>query len=182
MTRIRPLMLVQALVFSLIATVMAATVAGAQQPLTIQLNTQNNSGISGTATLTPVGTTQTRVVLTLQGSPADANHPAHIHTSNCATIGGVVYPLTNVRNGTSETVINATIAQIRAAQHSLNVHKSPQEASVYVACGDLPTGAATGMPRTGAGGAHLPNETLAGLGVVLVVIAGGLTLLRRRAA
>src|SRR5919199_132537 len=56
--------------------------ASAQQAVTIQLSPQNSSGITGTATLTPMGD-QTRVVLTLAGAGAGPE-PAHIHAGTCA--------------------------------------------------------------------------------------------------
>ena len=150
----------------------AASVA-AQQPVTVQLASQNNSGVTGTAVLTPMGA-QTRVVLTIQGGPPDGNHPAHIHPGTCANLDPrPLFPLPNVQNGRSEGTVNASIDQLRAARHAINVQKSPQEASVYVACGDLPFGAATAMPRTGAGGGDGANATLAGVGGLLALLAAG---------
>jgi len=183
--RVHPATIVIALLLAVGAPALLATSAAAQQPITIQLAAQNNSGITGTVVLTPMGA-QTKVTLTLQGSPAGATHPAHIHAGTCATLDPrPAFPLTPVQNGASETVVNVSIDQLRAARHAINVHKSPQEASVYVACGDLPFGAAAvGMPRTGAGGADTsPTATLLAAGSLLaLLVAGGLTWLARRRA
>ena len=200
MLRGGPRTLLVSLMLGLVSTVLAAAAATAQQPLTINLSTQNNSGISGTAVLTPMGN-QTRVTLNLTGAPGP--HPAHIHVRQCPTPGAVVAPLTSVQANVSETTVNMSIDQIRAARHAVNVHKSPQEASVYVACGDIPLAAAGaggggtgtaggggadagktsgGMPGTGMGGsAGVPTETVLGLGALLLV-AGGTVIIRRRLA
>jgi MYXO-CTERM domain-containing protein len=181
--------LVLGVVFGLAAGLPSVLPVAAQAPVTITLGPQNNSGITGTAVLTPQGT-RTRVLLTIKGGPAGGNHPAHIHAGTCANLNPrPAFPLANVQNGSSETLVNASIQQILAAQHAINVHKSPQEASVYVACGDLPVGAPAsasppaarsgpaqpaGMPRTGGGGAPSPWLGLAGL-----VVLAGLALRRR---
>ncbi|MCL4509047.1 MAG: hypothetical protein M1296_05940, partial [Chloroflexi bacterium] len=65
-----------------LAAVLTATVVGgvfAAQSVTVPIAAQNNSGISGTATLTAMGS-QTQVVLSLTGEPAGGSEPAHIHT------------------------------------------------------------------------------------------------------
>ncbi|MCC7367305.1 MAG: hypothetical protein IT306_02720 [Chloroflexi bacterium] len=111
----------------------------AQQSVTINLTAQNNSGVAGTAVLTPDGA-GTKVVLTLSNAPGP--HPAHIHAGSCPTVGAVVFPLTSVTNGKSETTVAASIADILRAPHAINVHKSPQEISAYVSCGNLVASAA----------------------------------------
>lgn len=111
----------------------------AQQSVTINLTAQNNSGVSGTAVLTPDGA-GTKVVLSLTNAPGP--HPAHIHAGSCPTVGAVVFPLTAVTNNRSETTVAASIADILRAPHAINVHKSPQEVSTYVACGNLVASAA----------------------------------------
>jgi LPXTG-motif cell wall-anchored protein len=114
----------------------------AQQSMTINLAEQNGSGQMGTAVLTPDGA-GTRVVLTLSNAPGP--HPAHIHAGQCPTPGAVVFPLTSVTDGTSETTVAATMEQIMAAPHAVNVHKSPQEIPVYTSCGNI-TAAAAAAP------------------------------------
>lgn len=103
----------------------------------VSLSAQNNSGISGSATLTDMNGS-TLVVINFDGAPVDVAQPMHIHTGSCATIGGVVYPLTSAVNGVSETTLNVPLSAILSQLPlALNVHKSAEEMSTYVACGDL---------------------------------------------
>lgn len=104
---------------------------------TITLDEQNESSESGTAVLTE-NNGKVTVVLNMTGAPEDTPQPAHIHVGKCPDVGEVKYPLTNVVNGTSETTIDATLDQLRSEQPlGINVHKSADEAKVYVSCGDL---------------------------------------------
>lgn len=106
---------------------------------TVTLNSQNDSGESGTATFTSLTEGGTQVVLSLTGAPADEPQPAHIHIGTCADIGAVSLPLSAVVNGQSTTVLNVSLASLLEATTSLavNVHKSIAESNVYVACGDI---------------------------------------------
>lgn len=64
--------------------------------------------------------------------------PAHMHFGSCPGVGSVVYPLNDVVNGKSETVLNTTLEQIRRQLPiAINVHKSQQEITMYTSCGDL---------------------------------------------
>ena len=132
-----PLMGAFAVALTTIALLPANTEA--QQSVTIALSPQNNSGQSGTAVLTSEGA-GTKVVINLSSAPGP--HPAHIHSGSCPTPGAVVYPLTSVTNGRSETVVAASIADILRAPHAINVHKSPQEIPVYTSCGNVTAAAA----------------------------------------
>lgn len=132
-----PLMGAFAVALTTIALLPAHTEA--QQSVTIALSPQNNSGQSGTAVLTSEGA-GTKVVINLSSAPGP--HPAHIHSGSCPTPGAVVYPLTSVTNGRSETVVAASIADILRAPHAINVHKSPQEIPVYTSCGNVTAAAA----------------------------------------
>ncbi len=121
----------------------------AQQSVTVNLTAQNNSGQTGTAVLTQEGA-GTKVVVTLSNAPGP--HPAHIHSGSCPTPGAVVFPLTSVTNGRSETTVAASIADILRAPHAINVHKSPQEIPVYTSCGNV-TAAAAAAPAAPAAAA-----------------------------
>ncbi len=147
--------------------------ASAEDTVTVKLDPLNNSGISGTATLTAQGDS-TQVVLNLTGEPAGASEPAHIHTGSCGpSLGGVKFPLKNVENGTSTTVVNASLASLQTGGFAINVHQSAANIANYVACGNIPALAA--LPKTGG----VPAEAV-------VLLAGGLLgtgyALRRRSA
>jgi Cu/Zn superoxide dismutase len=112
------------------------TTAAAAESITVDLGEQNSSGESGTATLTADGE-QTTVAVELSGAPATPQ-PAHIHDGTCATLGDVVYPLTNVENGASETTVDAPLSDLQGADYDINVHESEEMIQTYVACGDIP--------------------------------------------
>ena len=137
---------------------------------TAQLAAQNNSGITGTATLEDLAGGQTRVTITVQGAPAGVAMPVHIHEGSCANLNPAPkFNLTPIQNGRSETTITATVADIMGGQHAINAHKSAQELAVYVACGDIPRaqgGMPAAAPRTGAGGT-------AGAGAPPALVAAG---------
>lgn len=118
--------------------------------MTVTLNAQNASGEMGTATLTDVNG-KTKVRLSLTGMPMGVPQPAHIHVGACPNPGAVKYPLTNVVNGTSETVLNLPLAQLQQKLPlAMNIHKSAAESKIYVACGDI-GGAASSSPASAPG-------------------------------
>jgi Cu/Zn superoxide dismutase len=120
------------------AAAQATTATEEEESITVDLGEQNGSGESGTATLTADGE-QTVVTIELSGAPADTPQPAHIHSGACPEVGDVVYPLTNVEGGASETTVAAPLADLQAAAYAINVHESEEAIQNYVACGDLPS-------------------------------------------
>jgi Cu/Zn superoxide dismutase len=107
-----------------------------RQTLTMQLTSQNGSGITGTARLIDLGENKLRVEIHATGS-GPGPQPAHIHEGNCTQLNPAPkYPLTPVVNGESVTVIDASIQEVTSASHAIHMHKSPEEMPVYVACAD----------------------------------------------
>lgn len=103
----------------------------------ILLSEQNNSGVSGSAVLREEND-QVTVTLNITGGPSGTPQPAHIHVGACPDVGNVKYPLTNVVDGQSQTVLNVTLDQLKAEQPlAINVHKSAAQITAYTACGDL---------------------------------------------
>jgi hypothetical protein len=89
-------------------------------------------------------------------------HPAHIHSGTCDTLGDVVYPLNDLtapnkmstpmagmastpmagRNmgkvvAQSSTTIETSLDDLLGADYALNVHESAEKIDVYIACGDV---------------------------------------------
>ena len=120
-----------------LAAIAALPAAAATSTLSVTMNAQNGSGESGTATLTQAGT-DVQVVLTLKNGPATPQ-PAHIHFGACSNIGGVAFPLNNVVNGGSVTVVKGTTIDkmLFEKPYSINVHESADNLGKYVACGNV---------------------------------------------
>ena len=119
------------------------------QTVAVNLVTLQNSGESGTATLTDLGNSKTLVVIDVTGEPSGADQPAHIHTGTVANMGDVKYPLKNVKDGRSETVLDIPLSQImREVPLVINIHKSANEIATVVTAGDITSTGATGSKMT----------------------------------
>ena len=105
--------------------------------MTVKLGAQNGSGETATAVLTPVDGGITAVVTTKDAPPNP--QPIHIHKGTCATLDPKpAYPLTLLKDGKSMTFVKGvTLADLMASPYAINIHKSPTEAAIYVACGDI---------------------------------------------
>lgn len=107
-----------------------------QAPVTVELQEQNDSGKSGQATLTPDGQ-QTRVALELENPPSTPQ-PVHIHEGTCEELNPVPeFPLENLTDGTSETVVDVPLSDLQEGEFAINAHASPDDLETYVACGDI---------------------------------------------
>lgn len=112
--------------------------AEAAGPVTVQLTPQNNSGESGSATLSEQGT-KTKVVVAVTGQPAGVAQPVHIHKGTCAQLDPKpAYGLTTLTNGKSETTVDVPLTALQAGGFAINGHKSAQDVKTYVLCGNIP--------------------------------------------
>ncbi|MGH2489453.1 MAG: hypothetical protein ACRDFR_07535 [Candidatus Limnocylindria bacterium] len=104
---------------------------------TVELSTLNDSGVTGSAILTDLGDGTTRVVVAVDpaGHP---DMPAHIHPGTCLNlVPQPTYPLLNVIDGQSETVVDASLDELFAGDLALNLHFSSADFGTYTACADL---------------------------------------------
>ena len=112
-------------------------------PVTVNLATRNDSGVSGTAVLTTSGDS-TVVALSLKGAHANASLQSHIHFGTCQQPGGVVVALAPVMvgadgSGSSQTTVaTASLDEARKAHGSLLVQTHMADMRP-AACGDLPS-------------------------------------------
>lgn len=114
-----------------------ATASQLPEQIIVTIGPENESGQSGNAVLSEIDG-KVKVTLDLMGGPKDIMQPAHIHSGNCSAIGAVRYPLVFPLNGKSETMLDVSLAGLRATAPLLvNVHKSKEEVTVYTACGDI---------------------------------------------
>ena len=151
-------------ILALVLGLVFASVTSAQSgSVTIPLAAENNSGQTGTAVLTPMGD-QTQVVINVPAGPGGTPQPAHIHDGTCAAPGKVIFPLTNVVDGKSTTMVNAKLSDIANGAHIINIHKSAAEINVYTSCGAIPqqAGAAAAQSTPAAGASGAAGGTAAG--------------------
>ena len=106
--------------------------------ITVELTEENDSDESGKAKLVEENNQVTVVTISMDGAPEDVSQPAHIHLGSCLDVGEVKYPLTNILNGESTTTIDVTLDQLKSELPlAINIHKSVDEAGVYVSCGNI---------------------------------------------
>lgn len=111
---------------------------------TAGLTPMNASGISGTAVVLPAdNAAQARVDLVISGAQSGGIYPWHVHRGTCGNDQGIVgppnsYPSVAVgADGTGRVLATIPTGLDRGAQYMVNVHKSPQDLGVIVACGNL---------------------------------------------
>ncbi len=119
------------------------------QQVLVVMNAQNNSGQSGVATLTSLGST-TQVDLRLAASEFGEAQPTHLHNGRCGEIGpkqdlssrGRTIGLASVTTsadggfGESSAEVDLTFAEITNGDWVINVHDA-QDFSLYVSCGNI---------------------------------------------
>lgn len=104
---------------------------------TVELLEQSKSGMNGKVAFVDEGD-KTRVTITLSGKGIIGPLPAHVHSGSCPNVGVIKFPLNDVKNGSSDTMINIRMSDLFGSNPmAVNVHKSVQEATIYTACGDL---------------------------------------------
>ena len=129
--------------------------AMAGEVVTIDLGELNDSGQTGTATLTAMGD-KTQVAISLSVG-ASETQMVHIHAGRCgADLGGVDYPLTSFvdGSGSSITMVDASLAMLQDGNHAINAHDAADPAT-FTSCGNIGGGDAMVMEPEGPG---MPGE------------------------
>ena len=118
---------------ALMAIVMVACQAVAKPPRVITLRTLNDSGVTGTVSFGDLGDrTGVEIAVDPGGNP---DMPAHIHPGTCDNLTPQPkYPLLNVKNGASKTVVPASMDELFAGNLAVNIHKSNDDLKTYTAC------------------------------------------------
>jgi hypothetical protein len=139
MKRMRFVMVIALAIAAGLTGILLHPAQAAGEPVKIILDAENASGETGTATLTDLGNGKTMVDVAIAGEPDGASQPMHIHEGQCGpTLGKVIFPLTNLEKGKSSTTIDAALDTLMTGGFAINGHKSAQEITVYVFCGNIP--------------------------------------------
>ena len=115
----------------------AACQAASVQTRSVPLVTLNASGVTGEATLTAVDDRHTRVDVRVDPA-GHLDMPSHIHPGTCTNlVPQPIYPLQNVRDGHSTTIVTAAFADLMKGGLAVNLHRSNDDLATYMACGEL---------------------------------------------
>lgn len=125
---------------ALLAAVLATaglSYAAAPQTITVQMKALNNSGETGTATLTQEAK-GVKVEVAIKGAPA-SSQPTHIHPGTCSKLNPAPEaPLSPLENGKSVTVLSGKkLSDFTGGKFAINVHKSSNDLKTYVSCGEI---------------------------------------------
>jgi len=111
--------------------------ASAAAPVTLELRELNDSGVSGTVTMTTIDEGHTLVDVDVEAA-GHSNMPAHIHPGTCAElVPQPKYALQSVIDGRSSTAVPASLDELLAGGQALNIHMSNEHMDLYSACGEL---------------------------------------------
>ena len=118
--------------------------APATEPVKVELDASNDSGIKGEATATHSANDVTVSILLTEGGKPEVSYPAHIHTGTCEKGGPKVVDLAPVTNNQSSITVPAS--SLPANQDAfVQVHDPSGKA---VACGDMKGHGAGAAPAT----------------------------------
>ena len=174
--------------------------------VTITLNEVEESGVSGSATLTAKGD-EVVVSSQIEGEMVKGEHPTHIHAGTCDDFDpDPTFPLNTVvldpvdNEGVSETTVDAvSLDELIRGDWVILVHKSAEELSTYLVCGEVEAdgdgqntdqqagvGGMSQVPSAGTGSAVYDRggatTLLTALSTVAVLVAAaGITMRRRQA-
>jgi hypothetical protein len=120
----------------MVVLVLAACVAPTSAPRTITLRTLNDSGVTGTVSFSDLGG---KTGVDVEVIPAgNLDMPAHIHPGTCDNLTPQPkFPLENVKNGASKTVVPVPIDELFAGNLAVNIHHSNDDLKTYTACVDI---------------------------------------------
>lgn len=104
--------------------------------MTVSLETQEDSGISGDATFGDKGG-KSSVKLTLDGTEDGKAYAAHVHEGTCDELDPTpAYPLEDAKDGSSTSTIDVKSSVLEESDYAVNVHNA-DDPKKYVACGNI---------------------------------------------
>jgi len=103
--------------------------------LSVTFSELNDSGVSGIATLYGDGD---QTIVSIRVDDAGPNHPAHIHAGDCSKLDPYpAFPLENVINGRSTSIVDASLDELLAGEYSIDLHMSVNELGTLVVCAPI---------------------------------------------
>ena len=123
---------------------------------TYALGAVSNPDISGSATISELDDGSITLTITLENTPDDGMHPAHIHVNTAAEGGDIAVSLTPIDGATGTSVTNFTALddgttlsydELLEFDGYINVHLSAEDLATLVAQGDIGQNELTGTTK-----------------------------------
>lgn len=103
---------------------------------TVSLETQEDSGITGEATIEDDGG-KSSVELTLEGAGDGKAYAAHVHEGTCDDLNPTpAFPLEDATGGGSSSTVDVEASALQEKDYAINVHDA-DDPTKYVACGNI---------------------------------------------
>jgi hypothetical protein len=118
-------------------TMAAISPAAGQNIFSVPLDSVDDSGVTGGASIRGV---DEGVEITVFISAGDEGgvHPVNIYEGTCAELGEVSEELENIEEGQSVTTIDSTLGDIMTGEYAIAVGASEDDAETHVMCGNIP--------------------------------------------
>jgi hypothetical protein len=118
-------------------TIAAIAPAAGQNIFSVPLDSVDDSGVTGGASIRGV---DEGVEITVFISAGDEGgvHPVNIYEGTCAELGEVTEELENIEDGESVTTIDSTLGDIMTGEYAIAVGASEDDAETHVMCGNIP--------------------------------------------
>lgn len=119
------------------------------KPIFLEMNAQNGSQKSGWADIAPLGTNKTRVRVSISRDMHDPNpalnNPVNIYAGTCSDMGGIVYKLNNLKDGSSTTDLDVKFESFKPGPNgtrplTVSVSWSADQTDKSLSCGDFEAG------------------------------------------
>lgn len=151
----------------------SAVSAAEGDEVTVELESYNDSGVTGTVVFADNGDGTTEVLVDAPNAPA-GRWPAQVHKGDCRKTGAVVAKLRPVEGGESRTEsVDVALREVLAQDHYVSMHLKGQGLDTAVACAEVK--ALSSTPKTGGGARAGEGGGLApwGLASLLALVALG---------
>jgi hypothetical protein len=119
-------------------TVAAIAPAAGQNIFSVPLDSVDDSGVTGGASIRGVDE-GVEITIFISEGDEDGVHPVHVHDGTCDDLGDVAYPLEDIEGGESVTTLeDVTLADLMTGEYAINAHQSEDDMETYVMCGNIP--------------------------------------------
>jgi hypothetical protein len=107
------------------------------QEIVVLLEGVGESGTTGEVSISPSGD-QTNVFVVAIIPSGGGEQPANVHTGTCAQFDETpAYEIGNLQEGTGAATLDIPVDTLLDSPHAVVIRKSPDEATVTIACGDI---------------------------------------------